>query len=198
MNICPKQHGNPSSSDPDISLKAKNVNLLKALEDQSTVFIHSFLWGSQMSHRIQYNQLELIQSGLQPTSQQVSAIICSLTIDRLHCDHIEPLFRFWLFILSRKDCIHFRVTGITVPSLPKLVISVTRSSLPLGLASGLKVRQAVKPSRKPLSRDCWHLDMTHKHSCNPPHLKTFVIQRQRSNTGGERWVGVVQGTVILY
>lgn len=62
---------------------------------------------------------------------------------------------------------HFSVTAIPVPSAPKPLISLRRPSWAPGVSLGLKVRQVVVCSRKPFSRACWHLAMTHKRSCAP-------------------------------
>lgn len=88
----------------------------------------------------------------------------------------HPLVTTWslfpgsIWFYCTKWPIHFNIKAICIPSVAKLVISLPQSSQPLELTYDLKVRQVIIPSRKPLSRDCWHSAMTHKHSCNPPHL----------------------------
>lgn len=69
--------------------------------------------------------------------------------------------------IGKKYSLHFSVTAVPVPSSPKPLISLRRPSRAPGVSLGLKVRQVVVCSRKPFSRACWHLAMTHKHSCAP-------------------------------
>lgn len=151
---------------------------------KSAVFI---LWSSWMSvehsNTINLRSVETFHSGLWNYSQ---AAIASILSACLHSNlppydwlsHLWPHWASFQFLadhIVQKYSIYFSVTAITIPSVPKLVISLPWSSQPLGLACGLKVRQVIIPFRKPLSRDLWHLAMTHKHSCDPPHLQTFVI-----------------------
>lgn len=174
MNMCTKCHGNLSSSDQDIELKSKNVNLLKAPRNkvQKHQTQQKFMKGAREFH-----------SALPIYGQAATASVAPACLHKnlqpyngpSHLWPHQASFKALTDHIVQKCSIHSILTAITIPSVPKLFISLPSSSQPLGLVCGLKVRQVVISSRKPLSRDCWHLTMTHKHSCNPPHLQTLVI-----------------------
>lgn len=79
--------------------------------------------------------------------------------------HIAPFPCLDWFYCTKRP-IHFQIKGFCIPSVLKLVISLSKSSQPLGLAGGWYVTQVVMPSMEPRSRDGWHFAMTHMHSCN--------------------------------
>lgn len=149
-----KCHGNPSHRSRDISLHARNVKPLQAVENKPMT-----PWSQHSSHT---------RSWMSAQNYNLTYLVVTMT-----CDYIKPLFRFQLIVLYKMS--DFHVTDICIQSVPRLVISLLLSSQPLGLVYSLKVRQVIMPTRKPLSGDRWHLAMTHTHSCNPPHA-AFVIE----------------------
>lgn len=94
---------------------------------------------------------------------------------RIQCCHsLLNTLRFCILFIVQNCHIH-HCEGNYHFNIAKLVISLPHSSQPLWIAYSLKARQVLIHTRKSLSRDCWHLAIMQKCSCNPPHLQCFAI-----------------------